>query len=154
SGGGFFQGTRAGVAVLQFSLVGAYQLDVELDLGHRAGYTETRTFGGVLHPVRIHHQLIASGKGEIVVGVLITGQVDLGSQMLVAGRLHEIVDVCRTTTVTAEQVEQALGGAFRRAAIAGGNDRLGEVAAVSISPDAATQVVVALRLVEVGVAAM
>src|SRR5690606_17618497 len=129
SGGGFFQGTRAGVAVLQVGLVGAYQLDVELDLGHRAGHTETRTFGGVLHPVRIHHQLIASGKGKVVVGVLVTSQVDLGGQVLVTGRFHEVVDVRRPAAVTAEQVEQALGGTVRRAAIAGGNDRLGNVAA-------------------------
>src|SRR5690606_38873925 len=110
--------TRAGVAVLQVGLIGAYQLDVELDLGDRTGHTEARAFGGVLHPVRIHHQLIASGKGEIVVGVLITGQVNLGGQVLVTGRFHEIVDVRRTAAVTAEQVEQALGGTVRRAAIA------------------------------------
>src|SRR5690606_23254393 len=154
SGGGFFQGTRAGVAVLQFGFVGAYQLDVELDLGDRTGHTEARAVNGLLYLVGFHHQLVAGSKGEVVVGVLVTGQVDLGSQVLVAGRLHEIVDVCRTTTVTAEQIEQALGGAFRRAAIAGGDDGLGEIAAVRIGLDATAQVVIALRLVKVGISAV
>src|SRR5690606_1285762 len=93
-------------------------------------------------------------KGEIVVGVLITGQVDLGGQVLVTGRFHEIVDVRRTAAVTAEQVEQALGGTVRRAAIAGGNDRLGNVAAFGIGLAATGQVVVALGVVEVGVSAV
>ncbi|MCY1486141.1 hypothetical protein D9M68_197800 [compost metagenome] len=63
------------------------------------------------------------------------------------------MDVRRTVAVATEQVQHFLGGAIRRAAVAGRHDAAGAVAAVGVGEDAAAQVVFGLALVEVGVQA-
>src|SRR5690606_9292156 len=96
-----FQRTFAFVACLQFSLVGRYQLYVELYFGERRIQIKRRGLGRIVYAVGFYYQLIAGGKGEVVVGVLITRQVDLGSQVLVTRFGHEVVNVRRTAAVTA-----------------------------------------------------
>ncbi len=63
------------------------------------------------------------------------------------------MDMGRTISVAPEQVEQLLGLAFRRHAVADGNHALEAVLAFGIGDDGAAQVERSLRLVEVGVVA-
>lgn len=129
------------MAALQLRLVGSNQLDVELHFGERLVQAELLSLGRVFDAVGFNHQLFTGGEGEVVVGVLVTCQVDLGGQVLVARLGDEEVDVRRTVTVTTQQVQQCLGRTLGRAAVASRNDGPGSVTAIFVGLDATTQVV-------------
>ena len=72
--------------------------------------------GGVVDALGGHHQLFARGKGEVVEGVGVTGEVDLSRQVLMAGGRDEVVNVRRTLAVAAQRFEHDVrGGAFGHA---------------------------------------
>src|SRR5690606_23754514 len=130
------------------------QLEVEVHLGKAAFNTTGPCSFGIFIEADLAHQAIASGIGEVVPQVLVAGQVDLRGQVTVTWRGDKEVDVRRTLAMTTQQIEAFLGRAVRRAAIAGRYDAASAVAAFGVGNDAATQVVIRLALVEIGIVAL
>ena len=76
-------GAGAGMAHLQLGGVGLRQLDIEHHVGEGAVQVTLGDLGGVFDMLGGYDQLFPGGKGEVVEGVGVTGQVDLGGQVLV-----------------------------------------------------------------------
>ncbi|MCY1237310.1 hypothetical protein D9M72_500000 [compost metagenome] len=108
-------------------------------------FVERGGFGDAGHR---RHQPLAAGEGEVVPKVFVAVDVDLRGQLAVAVRRHEEVDMRRPLAVAREPVQQALGRALRRAAVAGRHVAAELVAAVGVGDDGAAQVEVRLGLVE------
>ena len=71
-------------------------------MGVRAVQVALGDFGRVLDPLGGDNQLFAGGKGEVVKGVGVARQVDLGGQVLVTGGGNEVVNMRRALAVAAQ----------------------------------------------------
>ena len=122
-------------------------------MGERAVQVALGDLGGVFNPLGGHDELFAGGKGEVVIGVGVACQVDLGGQVLVARGGDKVVDVRRAFAVAAQGLEHHVGGGAFGHAVAGRNDAARGVTTFAVRIDRAAQVVLGLRGVEEGVAA-
>ena len=130
------------------------QDEVERDFGEGGVEAARAQRLGLADPPHRGDQPVAGGEREVVVQVGIVVDVDLRRELAIARCRDEEVDVRRPVAVPAEPVEQLLGLALRRAAIARGQDRAEAVAALGVGLDAAAQVVLGLRRIEEGIAAL
>src|SRR5690554_908077 len=149
-----FLGPRTGMAMLQLGLIGLGELDVEHYLGEGAIQLALGDLALILDAVGRHHQLLAGSEGEVIEGVGVARQVDLGGQVLVTRRGDEVMDMRRTPAMAAQGLENHVGGGTFRHAVAGGDDAACGVAPFAVRIDGAAHVVFALGLVEEGVTAL
>ncbi|AJY48748.1 hypothetical protein KO116_00238 [Halomonas sp. KO116] len=87
------------------------QRHIEHHVGEGAVQVALGDLGGVFNPLGGHDELFAGGKGEVVIGVGVACQVDLGGQVLVARGGDKVVDMRRALAVTTEGLEHHVGGA-------------------------------------------
>nr|GEU28163.1 hypothetical protein [Tanacetum cinerariifolium] len=131
----------------------AVQLEVEVDLGVRCGQAPGGNAGRRVDPAHGRHQAFAAGKGKVVPQEFVAVDVDLRGQLAAAGGADEEMNVGRTVAVAAQLVEQALGAAVGRAAVAHRQDAAEPVAPFVVGNDGAAQIEIALAVVEERVAA-
>lgn len=120
------------------------QGEIKTNLGVLSLKIALRDDLAVGHFYRIGNQAVAGGKGKIVPQVFIAIEVNLAGQMFMTRRGDEKVNVRRTVTVATQSVQQFLGWAIRRAAVAGGHDAAHAVAAIGAGADPPAQVVLTL----------
>ena len=91
------------MALMQLCLICGNQHHVEFHLGYRAGKTVLCGRLGALNRLTLNHQLLACGEGEVIKSVFITGNIDLGGEVLEARLGDEIMDVRRALAMPTQE---------------------------------------------------
>ena len=96
------------------------QGEVELDFRERCIQFLLFHLLRVFVPDDLRNKPLARCESEVVVQVLVAGDVDLRRQVTMSRRRYEEMDVCRSLPMTAKLVQQALGRSVGRTAVSGG----------------------------------